>query len=283
MPLFVLLSLWIRVVTSFKAGDEVFFAGSIGRHGCHAEYVAVDHRLVGLKPKSVSHSVASSMPLTVLTAWEALEEKFHIPIPAAGSKEEADNAKKTILIIAGAGGVGSIAIQLAKNVFKVGKVVTTAGRPESATWCRNMGADLVLDRTKDWKAQVTDAGINGFDFILSCTEVDDLLDQLIALSHPWAHICGIVVNQKPLNIAALFRKCLTFSWEFMGSRPVHQYQLERHHEILTQFAKLVDDSTIKSWVGHTYDSVTLENMRAAHILQQSGTAIGKIVFDAKFE
>lgn len=276
-------SVGLDTVTDFKAGDEVYFSGSIGRQGANAEYVAVDHRLIALKPKSISHAVASSMPLTVLTAWEALEEKFHIPIPAAGSKAEAENAKKAILIIAGAGGVGSIAIQLAKQVFKVGKVVTTAGRAASATWCREMGADLVLDRTKEWKTQINEAGINGFDYILSCTEVDDILDQLIALCHPWAHICGIVINHKPLNIAALFRKCLTFSWEFMGSRPIHQYQQERHHEILAQFTQLVEAGTIKPWVGHTYSAATLENLRAAHILQQSGTAIGKITFEAVFE
>jgi NADPH2:quinone reductase len=272
----------ILLVQGFKAGDEVYFAGSIGRHGCNAEYVATDYRLVAHKPKTVSHLVAASMPLTVLTAWEAIEEKFHISIPAPGSSAEKKNASKTLLIVAGAGGVGSIAIQLAKHVFKVGKVIATAGRPDSATWCRNMGADLVLDRTKDWKAQLDDASINGIDYILSCTEVDDILDTLVAISNPWGHICGIVSNNKTLNMLPLFRKCLTFSWEFMGARPIHHFQQERHHEILAQFAEIVDNGAIKSWVGTTYDSVTLENMRAAHILQQSGTAIGKIAVEAKF-
>ena len=268
---------------NFKAGDEVYFSGSLSRHGSNAEYIVVDYRLLSLKPKNVSHVDAASMPLTVLTAWEALEEKFNLRIPEAGSSVEKHNASKNILIVAGAGGVGSIAIQLAKQVFKLGKVIATAGRAESATWCRNMGADLVLDRSKDWKAQLQENGITGLDYIFSCAQVDDILDTLVALANPWAHICGIVVNTKPLNMATLFRKCLTFSWEFMGSRPIHHWQQERHGEILTQFAKYVEDGTIKTWVGQTYDKVTVENMRAAHILQQSGTAIGKIAFSAVFE
>lgn len=271
------------LVQGFKAGDEVFFSGSIGRAGCCAEYVAVDYRLLAFKPKSISHLISASMPLTAVTAWEALAEKFNLAIPTPGSESEQFNASKNVLIIAGAGGVGSIAIQLAKKVFKIGKVIATAGRAESATWCRDMGADIVLDRSKDWKAQLLEHNIDGLDFILSCTEVDDLLDTLVALCHPWAHICGIVVNKKPLNLAALFRKCLTFSWEFMGSRPIHHYQQERHGQMLTQLAAYVDDGTIKSWVGTTYEKATLENIKAGHILQESGTAIGKIVYNATFQ
>jgi NADPH2:quinone reductase len=242
----------------------------------------VDYRVVSMKPHTVNHLVASSMPLALITAWEALEEKFHIAIPEPNSFEEKLNASKNILIVAGAGGVGSIAIQLAKNVFKLGKVIATAGRADSAAWCRNMGADLVLDRTKDWKNQLTDAGVEGIDYIFSCAEVDDILDVLVAISHPWGHICGIVVNKMPLNMASLFRKSLSFSWEYMASRPIHHYQLERHAIILAQAAALVDKHIIKSWVGTTYDNVTLEGMRAGHILQQSGTAIGKIAYKAQF-
>lgn len=221
------------------------------------------------------------MPLTALTAWEAFEDKFHISIPT-NDAELKGNAEKSMLITAGAGGVGSIAIQLAKHVFKIGKVVATAGRAESATWCRNLGADLVLDRSKDWKAQLQDNGIASIDYILSCAQVDDVLDTLVSIVTPMGHICGIVVNTKPLNMSALFGKSLTFSWEFMGSRPMFHIHPERHNEILSKLATYVEDGTIKSWVGVTYDAATPENIRAGHILQASGTAIGKIAFVAAF-
>lgn len=217
------------------------------------------------------------MPLTTLTAWEALEDKFHLPIPSTEA-ETKKNASKAILITAGAGGVGSIAIQLAKHVFKLGKVVATAGRAESADWCRKLGADVVLDRSKDWKSQLTDNGINGVDYVLACAQVDDVLDVLVSITNPTGHICGIVSNSKPLNMTALFGKSLSFSWEFMGCRPLHNFFLERHNQILSQLATLVDDGVIKSWVGTTYEVASPENIRAAHVLQSSGTAIGKIVF-----
>lgn len=270
------------IVKNLKAGDEVYFSGSIARHGCNAEYVLVHHELVSLKPKTVDFVTAASMPLTVLTAWEALEQKFGIKIPQAGSKEEAHNAKQSILIVAGAGGVGSVAIQLAKHVFKIGKVFATAGRPDSQTWCRNMGADVVIDRSKDWKDQIRDAGLNGVDYVLSCSEVDDTLDQLVALTNPCGFICGIVINHKPLNMSPLFNKSLSFSWEFMGARAIHHAHMHLQQDILDRCAQYVDNGVIKSWVGVVYDKATAENLRAAHLLQSSGTAIGKIVFKAEF-
>lgn len=221
------------------------------------------------------------MPLTTLTAWEAFEDKFHWKIPT-NDTELKRNAGLSVLITAGAGGVGSIAIQLAKHVFKIGKVISTAGRADSATWCRNFGADVVLDRSKDWKAQLQDNGIATVDYILSCAQVDDILDTLVSIVTPMGHICGIVINTKPLNMSPLFGKSLSFSWEFMGSRPMFHIYPERHNEILSQLATYVDNGTIKSWVGVTYEAATPENIRAGHILQASGTAIGKIAFVAAF-
>lgn len=273
----------MSVAKGFKAGDEVYFAGSIVRPGANAEYVAVDYRLAALKPTSVSHLVAGSMPLTALTAWEAFEDKFHVQIPKSDDDAIAKlNASKSVLITAGAGGVGSIAIQLAKKVFKLGKVVATAGRAESATWCRKMGADVILDRNKDWKAELTDNGIEGIDYVLACAGMDDIFEKLISLVHPCAHICGIVVASQPYNVAALFGKSLTFSYEFMGSRPIHHYQLERQGEILAQLATYVDNGSIVSWIGLQYETATVENLRAGHIHQQSGSAVGKIAYVATF-
>lgn len=268
-------------MSTYKAGDEVYFSGSLGRQGSYAEYVAVDYRLVAIKPKTVDHVAAASLPLTALTAWEAFEDKFHLSLPSTDALAKF-NASKAVLITAAAGDVGSIAVQLAKHVFKIGKVIATAGRAESATWCRNLGADIILDRGKDWKSQLQDNGVSAVDYVLACHEVDDVLDTLVAITNPYGHICGIVSNVKPLNITALFGKSLSFSWEFMGCRPLHHFHIERHNEILSQLSELVDNGTIKSTVGVTYEAATPENIRAGHILQASGTAIGKIVFHAVF-
>lgn len=266
----------------FKVGDEVFFAGDLSRDGCWAEYVAIDHRICALKPKNVDHLTAASMPLTTLTAWETFEDKFHIPVPAPGSAAEKKNASKSVLIIAGAGGVGSVAIQLAKKVFKIGKVITTAGRKDSHDWCVKMGADLVLDRSKDWKTQLTENGIKGVDYIFACSSPDDILAELVDISNPWGHICSIVPPHKPYNVGILFGKCISLSLEYMSARPSHNFEQERQGEIFATFAKYVEDGTIQPWVGTTYDKLSIENVKAAHVLQQSGTAIGKITLNAVF-
>ena len=272
------------LVSNFKVGDEVYFAGALNRQGANAEYTAVDHRLVALKPNSVDHITASSMPLCALTAWEGFEDKLGIPLPTAANDAVAQsNASKSIIITAGAGGVGSIAIQLAKKVFKLGKVIAVSGRSESADWCRKMGADLVLDRSKDWKAQLEENGVkNGIHYAL-CVEVDDIFETLISILAPMGRICSVAVNHTPPSVSALFLKSISFDWEFMGSRPIFGYEVERHGQILSQLASLVDDGTITHWVGRTYHVASAETLRDGHDFQATGKAIGKIAYDAIFQ
>lgn len=272
----------MRAVKNLKNGDEVWFCGSIARDGCNAEYVAVHQDIVSLKPKSIDFVTAASMPHTMLTAWEVLEQKFHLTIPQPGSKEEAQHAKKSLLVVAGAGGVGSVAIQLAKYVFKIGTVIATAGRPDSQAWCRKMGADIIIDRKKDWKGQLRDAGINGVDYVLSCADIDDIFDQLVELTNICGFICGIVGNVKPLNTSPLFLKSLSFSYEMLFVRPVYNVDQHLHSDILNRFAPYVDNGIIKPYITVVYDKATAENLRASHLLQESGTVIGKIVFKAEF-
>lgn len=244
----------------------------------------MDYRLVALKPKSVDHVTASSMPLTAVTAWEGLEEKLRLSIPKSADDATAQfNASQSLLVTAAAGGVGSIIIQLAKKVFKVGKVIAVTGRPESADWVRKMGADLVLDRSKSWKTQLQENGLDGVNLVYSCIELEDIFDELVSVVLPMGRICGIAINHKPLNVAAFFMQSISLDWECMGTRPIYNYQQERHGQILAQLASAVDSGIIKHWVGRTFDVASAETLREAHDLQASGKMIGKIAFAANFQ
>lgn len=268
-------------VTKFKVGDEVFYSGALNRQGTSAQYSAVDNRLVALKPKSVDHTTASSMPLTALTALEAFFDQLRIPLP----KDDKDdvNASQALLVLAGAGGAGAIAVQLAKSIFKIGKVIATARRPESIEFVKKMGADVVLDGTKDWKTQLEENGITGVNYVYSCTEIEDYFDTLISIIHPFGRISCIVGAQKPLNLMSLFGKSISFSWEYMGTRPIFGYEQQRQGDLLAQLASYVDNGLIKPWVGAKYDTATAETLRDGHILQESGKAVGKIAYTANFQ
>jgi alcohol dehydrogenase len=139
-------------VTGFSVGDEVYYAGDITRSGSNAEYQSVDSRIVGIKPKNLTFSEAAALPLTSITAWEGLFERLRISSQSAGN----------LLIIGGAGGVGSIAIQLAKKLTNL-TVIATASRPETLAWCQALGADKVVNHREDLVEQLNE---NSIDYIL---------------------------------------------------------------------------------------------------------------------
>ena len=260
-------------VTAFKAGDEVFWSGVVHRPGSYAEYIAVNHQLVAHKPKTVDHAVAASMPLVTLTAWQAFEDRLGLKIPTTDEEIQA-NASKTIFITVGAGGVGSIATQLAKKLFKIGTVITNAGREESIEWCKQYGADIIIDRTKDWKTQLAEHDVKGVDYVLVNSAWEGIVDDILAIINYGGKICGISHTQASVNLGVLMAKALSVSFVHMQSK--------RHNENLSLLAKLVDEGTIKPWVGKKYEKATPETIREGHKLQATGTMIGKITYVADF-
>lgn len=262
------------LVTTVKVGDHVYFAGAINRPGCYAEYTVVNEHNLALKPKSIDHVTAASMPLTALTAWQAFEHRLGMRIPATDAERKA-NASKSILITAGAGGVGSIAIQLAKRVFKIGTVIATASRPESIAWCKDLGADIVVDRSNDWKPQLDEHGIKSVDLFLICSQWEGIEMTILSLASYGASICGIARTQATINLGYLAKSALTIGF-------LHLLEWG-HGALLAHLSALVDDGTIKPWVGKKYDTASLENVREGHRALVTKSAIGKITYSAVFD
>lgn len=255
-------------VSLFKKGDEVYYAGDLTRAGCNAEYQLVDERIVGNKPKRLTDAEAAALPLTTLTAWEILFDRMRI-------NPEKDKGK-TVLIIGGAGGVGSIAIQIAKKVAGL-KVIATASRPESADWCRQQGADVIVNH-KGLVEEVRKAGINQVDFILDFVDAGLYWDAMAELIKPQGHIASISPATPVTGLKNVFNKSVSFSWELMYTRSMFQTEdMQKQHEILNNVAALLDAGILKTTLTTTLNGFTVENLKELHRLQESGKTIGKNV------
>ncbi|RQR56909.1 zinc-binding alcohol dehydrogenase family protein [Burkholderia sp. Bp9126] len=257
-------------VTLFRPGDEVFYAGSITRPGANSEYHAVDERIVALKPRTLDFAAAAALPLTALTAWEALFDRLRV------SPQGAD-AGKSVLIVGGAGGVGSIAIQLAKTLGKL-HVIATASRPESAQWVRTLGADQVVDHFGDLPAQLRDAGHAQVDYVLILNDTDRHFPAAAEVIRPQGGICTIVENEKPVPVELLKAKSAAFHWEFMFTRAMFETpDMIEQHKLLTEVARLVDGGVLRTTLGEHLGAINAANVRHAHQLLEAGRAIGKLV------
>jgi len=254
-------------VKLFKKGDAVYYAGDITRSGCNTEYQLVDERIVGFKPKTLSDAQAAAMPLTTLTAWEMLFDRIRI------NEKDKD---KSILIIGGAGGVGSIAIQLAKQVSGL-RVMATASRPETVDWCKAQGADLVVNH-RNLVEEVRKAGFKYMDFILELVDTNQYWDAMCELIKPQGHIASITGSPIPVALNKLKSKSASFSWELMYTRSTFQTDdmIEQHH-ILNKAATLFDNGRLMPTLNNTLHGFTVANLKEAHRLLESGKAIGKTV------
>lgn len=254
-------------VSLFKVGDEVYYAGDINRPGSNAEYQLVDERIVGKKPKKLSDEAAAAIPLTALTAWEIMFDRIRI--------NEKDKGK-TILIIGGAGGVGSIAIQIAKKIAGL-KVITTASRPETVAWCKAQGADYVFNH-KDLINEMHGAGFQSVDFILDFVDINKYWDIVTELIKPQGHIASITGSAEPVALNKLKNKSVSFSWELMYTRSIFQTEdmIEQHH-ILNKVADLLDNGTLKSTLNETLPGFSADHLKKAHQQLENNTTIGKIV------
>ncbi len=254
-------------VTLFEVGDSVYYAGDITKQGSNAEYQIIDERIVGRKPKSLSIEESAVIPLTALTAWEILFDRIRI---------SADKDKgKSILIIGGAGGVGSIAIQLAKKIAGL-TVIATASRPETIDWCKQQGADFVVDH-KDLISSVRETGFEHVDFILDFVDTNAYWDIMAELIKPQGHIASITGSSDPVALTKLKSKSVSFSWELMYTRSMYQTEdMIEQHNILNIVADLLDDGILKTTLNTTLNGLTAENLKKAHELLESGRTIGKI-------
>ncbi|ELY4857513.1 zinc-binding alcohol dehydrogenase family protein [Cronobacter sakazakii] len=256
-------------VSGFKPGDEVYYAGDITRAGSNASHQLIDSRIVGHKPHTLSWAAAAAIPLTALTAWEGLFER--LAIQNAGED-------KTLLIIGGAGGVGSLAIPFARLHSKV-KIIATASREDSAQWCRDRGADLVVNY-HDLPGELAKHGIKFVDYIFILNDTDGHWAAVSQLIAPQGHICSIVENEHPLDQDALKSKSAALHWEFMYTRSMYQTaDMARQGEILNEVAKLVDAGEVESALSETFHGLSVESISKAHEKVLEGHMRGKVVVE----
>jgi alcohol dehydrogenase/NADPH2:quinone reductase len=255
-------------VTKFKQGDEVFYAGEIDRPGCNAEFQLVHENIAGHKPKNISFEEAAALPLTALTAWECIFERLKI--------EENLGENQDILVIGGAGGVGSIAIQLLKKLTKF-NVIATASRNETEEWCRNMGADVIVNH-KSLVEEMRSKGYEQVDYILNFSDTDMHWNVMAELIKPQGDICSIVETKNPVDLNKLKNKSVAFHWELMFTRAKFQTpDMHKQHEILERISKLLEEETIESTLNKTFTGLNPETFKEVHSLQESGKSIGKNV------
>jgi len=257
-------------VTLFKVGDPVFYAGSITRPGANSEFHLVDERIAGHKPASLDYPQAAALPLTAITAWEAMFDRL-------GISPKGDDAGKSVLIIGGAGGVGSIGIQLARVLAGL-TVIATASRPESEAWCRRLGADHTIDHRGDIPGQLRALGFEHVDFILCFNDMDRHFNAMTEAIAPQGKICSIVENAGPVAIGALKSKSATFVWEFMFTRAMFQTaDMIAQHRLLNEVARLIDAGRLQTTIGDNLGTINAANLRRAHALLEGGQTIGKLV------
>nr|WP_315436071.1 zinc-binding alcohol dehydrogenase family protein [uncultured Pseudomonas sp.] len=258
-------------VTLFKAGDKVFYAGSIARAGGNSELHVVDEHIVGHMPKSLGFAEAAALPLTAITAWELLFERLQI-------SEGRNDQGQSLLIVGAAGGVGSILTQLAKQLTGL-KVIGTASRPQTRDWVSELGADLVIDHSQPLSEELKRAGIASVTHVASLTQTDQHLPQLVEALAPQGKL-ALIDDPKSLDISLLKRKSLSLHWEFMYTRSLFETpDMIEQHKLLNRVAELIDAGTLKTTLGEHFGVINAANLRRAHELLESGKAKGKIVLE----
>jgi NADPH:quinone reductase len=255
----------------FKPGDEVWYAGSITRPGANAEYHLVDERIVGRKPSKLDWADAAALPLTSLTAWEAFFDRMEVKRPVPG-------AANALLIVGGAGGVGSIAIQIARQFTDL-TVIATASRPETRDFVTAMGAHHVIDHSKPLAAQIAEIGIGAPAFVFSTTQTEQHVAEIAELIAPQGRF-GLIDDPKGFDIMLFKRKAVSIHHELMFTRAIYQTpDMDEQGRILDKMAAAVDDGRIKSTATERLGTINAANLKKAHAQLESGTTIGKIVLE----
>ena len=256
-------------VTLFKPGDEVYYAGDVTRQGSNSELQLVDERIVARKPRTLDFAQAAAIPLTAITAWECYFDRMKIDPGGA-------HRGATLLIIGGAGGVGSIGIQIAKVAGL--KVIATASRPETVAWVKELGADHVVDHSQPLRPQIEALGLKFVDYIANFNDTDRYWEQMGDLIRPQGAISLIVGNRGPLAQEGVRGKSATICWELMFTRPRFKTpDMIEQQRLLTRVAELIDGGRIRGTLRETLRPINAANLRAAHAKLESGTMIGKLV------
>lgn len=257
-------------VEAFKPGDRVFYAGALNRPGCNAEYHLVDERIVGHAPQSLSDAEAAALPLTSITAWELLFDRLGVL--------EGGGAGQTLLVMGGAGGVGSILVQLARQLTAL-TVVATASRPQSIDWVKDLGAHQVIDHNQPLLPQLQALGIKQVDLVASLTHTSEHFDQYVECLAPQGKL-GLIDDFDSLDILKLKPKSLSLHWEFMYTRSLHQTpDMAEQGRLLSRVAGLIEQGTLRTTLGEHYGNINAANLMRAHRLLESHQARGKIVLE----
>ncbi|EDY82997.1 zinc-binding alcohol dehydrogenase family protein [Verrucomicrobiia bacterium DG1235] len=255
-----------------QVGDKVYYAGDITRPGSNAQFQLVDERIAAVRPSSLDAGSSAALPLTSLTAWESLFDRLGI------DPEGADRGK-SLLIIGGAGGVGSIGIQLAKLAGLT--VIATASRPESEQWCRDLGADYVVNHREELAPQLKEFGYETVDYIANYNNTEAYWDVMGEVIAPQGGVVLIVEQKGNLDVGGLYKlKSVSIAWELMFTRSMFKTaDMVKQHEILKRVAELIDSGKIKTTANGSLGQITAENVVKAHLQIETGRSIGKLVLE----
>ncbi|MEU8820278.1 zinc-binding alcohol dehydrogenase family protein [Actinoplanes sp. NPDC048796] len=247
-------------VTLFTPGDQVWYAGSIARQGTDAQFHVVDERIVGPKPASLDFGEAAALPLTALTAWEALFDRLRLTADSTGS----------ILVMGAAGGVGSILVQLARQLTNL-EVIGTASRPESRQYVLDRGAHRVVDHHGDLRAALPD----GVDYVFTPHSAG-MVETFADIVHPFGAVVAID-EPEGLDLLPLKSKSIAWHWELMFTRSLYDPTSHAQHDILRQVAELVDKGVLHTTLTTRVEGIDAAGLREAHAIVEAGSAIGKTV------
>ena len=255
-------------VTLFKPGDEVFYAGSILRQGTNSEFHLVDERIVGAKPKTLSFAQSAALPLTSITAWELLFDRL-------GAVPGKSVDPRTLLIIGGAGGVGSILIQLARRLTGL-TVVASASRPESQEWCLDLGAHAVIDHARPMKEQIEKLKLPPVALIASLTNTEQHYKALADIIAPQGKF-GLIDDPQEFTFSVFKGKAVSVHWESMFTRSSFQTpDMIAQHNLLNDVADLIDKGVLRTTLDQAFGAINAANLKRAHALLESGKSRGKI-------
>ncbi|MDQ2151776.1 zinc-binding alcohol dehydrogenase family protein [Alcaligenaceae bacterium C4P045] len=258
-------------VTLFKPGDKVWYAGSLVRPGTNSELHIVDERIVGPMPTTLDFAAAAALPLTTITAWELLFDRLKI-----SQSEETSDA--TLLVIGAAGGVGSILVQLARQLTGL-TVIGTASRPETTKWVSDLGAHHVIDHTKPLSEELKRIGFDGVDYIIGLNQTDAHFDEIVASINPQGHL-ALIDDPDLFDFRKLKMKSVSLHWEFMFTRSMFSTPDQiRQHELLKRVASLIDSGVLRTTLNETLGTINAANLRRAHELIETNRARGKIVLE----
>ena len=255
----------------FNVGDEVYYSGSMVRPGTNSEFHLVDERIVGKKPTSLSHAEAAAMPLTTITAWESLFDRLKIkqPVPQGGN---------LILIVGGAGGVGSIAIQLLRELTDF-TIITTASRSETQAWVKKLGAHYVIDHSQAMAPQIEALGLGAPGFVFSTNQSQHHLGDIAELIAPQGSLC-ITDEIDAFDSRPFVMKSISVHFELMFTRSLfNTVDIQEQHNLLNKVAELIDAGKVNTTLTEVAGTISSENLKKVHTLIESGKARGKIVLE----